>query len=241
MSLFSPTIIDLIKKSAYWADRTIRSELYLGYIADENDYTSNFTAEFRRQINTKSIQGVTATSYKVNGSIERKTGTDACIILANDTVAKMCLFEAKMPRLSKKVNAWDSIQKSTQQSHFSSQINRQHRYSGHFSIWEMFYCDEDFTKQTYPFLNYTSTCIIHDEAHKFDLGRLNKNVAWSDSELIDLHNQSTILQIDDLIESICQCNIGQPVNLQKVNGLLSELEKTVNVLSINYSESNGYS
>lgn len=236
MSLFPPTTIDLIKKSAYWADRTLRSELHLGYISDENDYTSNFTAEFRRQINAKAMSGVTATSYKINGSMERQTGTDACIILANDTEAKMCLFEAKLPRLSKKKNAWDSIQQSTNESHFSNQIERQHRYKSFLTIWEMFYCDEGFKKQQSPFLDYTSTCILHDYAYNYDLSRPNKNKKWSDSELIDLHNNSPIFQIDDLVESICFCTIGKPVKIDKVNGLLSELERTVNVTSINYTE-----
>ncbi len=238
MSLFSSIIIDLIKKSAYWADRSIRSELSIGLIAGENDYTSNFTAEFRRQVNAKAMKGLTAISYKVNGSIERKTGTDACIILSNHTEAKMCLFEAKLPRLSTKVNAWDSIQKSTSQSHFSSQLQRQRRYKPNFVIWEMFYCDEDFEKQPAPFLNYVSSCITHDEAINYDLSRTNKNAAWTDSELIDMHNKSKIYQVDELIELVCVCNMGTPINVQRVNGLLSEMERTVDVLSIHYDENN---
>lgn len=238
MSLFPPTIIDFIKKSAYWADRSIRSELFLGLIADENDYTSNFTSEFRRQINAKAMNGLTAISYKVNGSIERKTGTDACIILSNNAEAKMCLFEAKLPRLSTKVNAWDSIQRSTNQSHFSGQLQRQGKYKSHFAIWEMFYCDYGFKRQPLPFGDYISTCILHDEAINYDLIRANRNVAWTDYELIDLHNKARIYQIDELIESVCMCNIGTPTNAQNVLGLLSEMERTVNVLSINFDGSN---
>ncbi|ESS73123.1 hypothetical protein MGMO_35c00190 [Methyloglobulus morosus KoM1] len=239
MNLFCHTIIDLIKKSAYWADRSIRSELSIGLIADENDYTSNFTAEFRRQINAKAISGLTAISYKVNGSIERKTGADACIILSNHSEAKMCLFEAKLPRLSTKVNAWDSIQKSTSQSHFSSQLQRQKRYKSCFAIWEMFYCDNEFKKQPAPFLDFVSSCITHDEAFNYDdLSRSNRYAAWTDSELIDMHDKSTIYQVDDLIESVCMCNMGTRINVHRVNGLLSELERTVDVLSISYDDSN---
>ncbi len=240
MSLFPPTIIDWIKKSAYWADRSIRAELSIGLISDENDYSSNFTAEFRRQINAKAMKGLTAVSYKVNGSIERKTGTDACIIISNNLEAKMCLFEAKLPRLSTKINAWDSIQKATSQSHFSSQLQRQSRYKSNFTIWEMFYCDESFKKQPAPFLDYVSSCIIHDEAIGYDLNRTNKNAAWTDFELVDMHNNSRIYQVDELIELVCMCNIGTPINIQSVDGLLSEMERTVDVLSIKYDESNEY-
>lgn len=238
MSLFPPNIIDQIKKSAYWADRTIRSDLSLGYIADENDYTSNFTAEFRRQINGKALNGVTATSYKINGSLERKTGTDACIILANKTHAKICLFEAKLPRLSTKKNAWDSIQKSTNKSHFSSQIKRQHKYKHNFTIWEMFYCDEAFTKQSSPFLDYTSTCITHDDAYDFDSKRIKVKKPWSDSELKKLHKQSTIYEVDELIELVCSCSIGQPISYESTKGLLSELQRTVYVTEIKFNKVN---
>lgn len=237
MSLFDSTIIDLIKKSAYWADKSIRSELALGYIADENDYTSNFTAEFRRQINAKTIPKVTAVSYKINGSLERKTGTDACIILANDTHAKLCLFEAKLPRLSKKLNAWDSNQKSTGNSHFSSQLQRQSNFSSEFIIWEMFYCDYAYTKQPRPFLDGTSSCILHSEAQTFDSKRSIKT-AWTDQELIDLHNSSAVFKVDDIIESVCECSLGKAIPIDRTDSLLNELQKTIDVLFIKYSERN---
>ena len=215
MSLFNTRTIDLISKSAYWADKSIRSDLVLGYIADENDYTSNFAAEFRRQINTKQIPLVTATSYKINGSLERKTGTDACIILANDKEAKICLFEAKLPRFTKKTNGWDSNQKSTGNSHFSSQLERQKKYASHFVIWEMFYCDQPFTKQKSPFLDNTSSCILHCDAYTFDKARSSKK-SWTDVELIDLHKTSTILKVDSIIASVCECNLGQVLNLMRL-------------------------
>jgi hypothetical protein len=237
MSLFNSTIIDLIKKSAYWADKSIRSELALGYIADENDYTSNFTAEFRRQINAKTIPNVTAISYKINGSLERKTGTDACIVFANDAEAKLCLFEAKLPRLSKKLNGWDSNQKSTGNSHFSSQLQRQCKFSATFIIWEMFYCDYAYTKQPQPFLNDTSSCILHKEAHAFDNKRIIKT-AWTDNELIDLHNNSTVYQVDDIIKSVCECSLGEAIPIDQTDSLLNELQKTIDVLFIKYSEYN---
>ncbi|MFZ8167586.1 hypothetical protein ACO1HB_02030 [Alteromonas macleodii] len=236
MSLFPHNVIDFLKKSAYWADRSIRSELNLGYIADENDYTSNFTAEFRRQVNSKAMSGVSAISYKINGSLERKSGADACIILANENTAKLCLFEAKLPRLSTRKDAWDSIQKSTNGSHFSSQIQRQHKFINNFYIWEMFYCDEDFGKQSIPFLDYTSSCISHQDAYNFDRKRLNKSDKYSDQELINLHSYSNVLQVDEIIEQICLCNLGTPLNIEKIDDLLIQLKRAVNVLLIKGTE-----
>lgn len=105
MSLFPAAVIDLIAKSAYWADRSIRSELVAGQIAGENDYTSNFTAEFRRQINAKAYPGLVAISFVPPSTYERKVGVDACIVLSNNTEAKICLFEGKWPTAAPNKNS----------------------------------------------------------------------------------------------------------------------------------------
>ena len=42
--LFPPHIIKTITDSVYWADSMIRHDLAFGFIAGENDYTSNLTS-----------------------------------------------------------------------------------------------------------------------------------------------------------------------------------------------------
>jgi hypothetical protein len=54
MALFTDANIKVITDSVYWADRMVRSDLVMGLIANENDYTSNLTCTIRRQINSKS-------------------------------------------------------------------------------------------------------------------------------------------------------------------------------------------
>lgn len=123
--IFSKKIIQSLSVAAYWSDREVRSDLITGYIANENDYTSNFTGTLRRKINAMALTGLSATSYVLKPKIERKLGADACIIFANETEFKVCIFEAKWPRLSMHTNHWDSIQKSTGYSHFDEQVEKQ--------------------------------------------------------------------------------------------------------------------
>ncbi|MBT43626.1 MAG: hypothetical protein CMF12_14035 [Idiomarina sp.] len=45
------------------SDREIRSDLSIGMISDENDYTSNFTGTLRRNINSYSRTGETVKNF----------------------------------------------------------------------------------------------------------------------------------------------------------------------------------
>jgi len=83
MSLFPDQVIDDVSKSVFWADCMIRSDLAIGVIANENDYTSNLTSEIRRQINSKNRPYLKATSLVLKPTVERKLGCDASIILSN--------------------------------------------------------------------------------------------------------------------------------------------------------------
>lgn len=100
MRLFPSDVIDDVSKSVFWADRMVRSDLAIGLIANENDYTSNLTSTIRRQINSKNRPHLKATSLVLKPRVERKLGCDASIILSNTKEFKVCLFEAKLPRLS---------------------------------------------------------------------------------------------------------------------------------------------
>ncbi len=134
-------IIAAIVSCAKRADRLVRSDLIRGFVVTENDYTSNFTSAFRREINSRNIPGVFAHSQVLTPSVERQTGTDACCIFHNKDYFKIGLFEAKWPRLSTHIDSWDYLQKRNKKSHFDSQLDRQNRISG-LAIWEMFYSEE---------------------------------------------------------------------------------------------------
>jgi hypothetical protein len=205
--LFPRNVIKKLGNCAHWADRLIRAELIDGLIAGENDYTSNFTGALRREINSRAIPNFYAKSFVLKPSIERMVGADACIILANNMEFKICLFEAKWPRLKTHRNYWDSIQTATGNSHFHEQLIRQNTVARDLVIWEMFYCEYPFSTQP-PFMpDHGSACVWHHDAYTASLGRPDHTKPWTDVELDNLlrPNQITIQQV---IDDICNCRKG---------------------------------
>jgi hypothetical protein len=206
--LFPNFITEQIAKTAYWADRSIRADLADGLITTENDYTSNFTAAFRRGINARGIPSLHATSYVLMPAFEREVGADACIILASDSQYKVCLFEAKWPRLSSHADCWDSRQRRTGQSHFADQLNRQSIYSKEYAIWEMFYCEFPFGKQPSFFPKNVSGCVWHGDAMEFSNARVTTGDPWTDIELSSLLT-GRCKHIDQIIREVCECGRGK--------------------------------
>ena len=81
MALFDHQIRDRLENLINVADAEIRTDFNLGYVVDENDYTSNLTAHIRRIINTHLPLRVTTVSQKLPAHAEQAWGADACIVL----------------------------------------------------------------------------------------------------------------------------------------------------------------
>ncbi len=207
--LFTPDITAMIVVAAEVSDRMIRAELIEGEIATENDYTSNFIGQFRRAINALGVPGLRAKIKVLNPSAERKLGADACVILQSDSEFKVGIFEAKWPRLSTRVNSWDSEQKKSGGSHFHSQLRRQYPHSQTLAIWEMFYCEYPFESQTALFPAYGSACVWHRDALRHSVNRKDVKRPWRDTELKQLLKSHKV-SISEVIEDICNCSEGTP-------------------------------
>jgi hypothetical protein len=166
---------DQIAELAYFgyiSDREIRSDLSLGLISSENDYTSNFTGAFRRNVNCYSQTGLSVTSFLVPPHVERSDGVDATIIISNETESKVIFFEAKWPRFGTASYVWDHPQTATRLSHFSDQLDRQAQIPSSYPVFEMFYVEFPFGKQPPFLLQDTSSCVWHDDALVFRDQRL---------------------------------------------------------------------
>lgn len=232
--LFPQPIIDAVKDCGDWADKLIRSELISGIIVTENDYTSNFTAAFRREINSRSIPGLKAHSQVLAPAVERQIGADGCIALMNSKECKIGVFEAKWPRLKTQVNSWDSLQKSSKLSHFDSQIQRQGAYANQYAIWEMFYLDEPFGSRSNEFPPFGSSCVWHLDAASSSNKRSQTNV-WTDAELLQLLGSAKV-GIADILASICECSKGRAIPNQKLHEFIAELGFPDEVLVISFDQ-----
>lgn len=85
----TPAQIQDLAHLAYISDREIRSDLVIGMIKDEGDYTSNFSGALRRNINSYSKTGIKATSYALPPPIEQAVGCDATIIIQSNGCTKV--------------------------------------------------------------------------------------------------------------------------------------------------------
>jgi hypothetical protein len=235
--LFPREIIQSIMDCAHWADKLTRADLIDGVLVSENDYTSNFTAAFRREINARNIQGLRAKIQVLNPSAERELGADGCVILENDREFKASIFEAKWPRLSTHVNTWDSKEKSSGISHFHSQLVRQSAQTYYAAIWEMFYSEYLFGAQPAYMPSEGSACAWHAHAYAFSMGRADYTAPWSDAELKDAL-EGNCLTISEVIEAICVCRQGKRLPRGKYQAAFGDVGPPHEALVITYAPGN---
>jgi hypothetical protein len=202
-----------LKELAHWAslsDREVRSDLAIGAIKDENDYTSNFTSALRRNINSYSRSGLTATSFLLPHGEEREVGADAAIILTRGNESKVAVFEAKWPRFSQPGYAWDYDQTATGLSHFSDQLERQRRWQKSFAVFEMFYSEHPFGTQP-SFLDESgSACVWHEDTNAFRMHRAKPDEVWTQGDLERLLTVKRV-SIADVMTEFGLCNQGAPI------------------------------
>jgi hypothetical protein len=220
--LFPANITDLVCHIIQSSDRQVRTDLHLGHIASENDYTSNFTGTIRRQINGAGQPGLQAQSHVLKPGVERKVGADACIIFANRIEFKVGIFEAKWPRLSTHTDNWDSVQVSLGHSHFDSQLDRQAAWLAHFAVWEMFYMEHAFAQQPQAFPDYNSACFWHADAHAASSQRL-RTARWRDHELLLL---GPVHDVDHIVREICACRAGVAIAGSDYAGAVTQFPDT---------------
>jgi hypothetical protein len=213
------------------ADREVRTDLAIAVIKDENDYTSNFTGAFRRNINSYSQTGLSATSFLLQHAEERQLGADAAIILSRGSESKIAVFEAKWPRFSKQGYDWDYEQTASGLSHFSDQLERQKRWQDSVAVFEMFYCEYPLGVQP-SFLDPNgSSCLWHKDTDAFRMQRQEPDETWSQAELERLLT-SKRLSIVDVMTEFGLCNQGRPILMDEPRAIGREFRLPNQVLAI---------
>ena len=215
---------------AYCADKEIRSDLVNGYIADENDYTSNFTGALRRNINAHSSR-LSATSYTLKSSLEKKSGCDATIIIQSKGESKVILFEAKYPRIKTTSYRWDYPQTAKRLSHFPDQLDRQSKCNPKINIFEIFYCEYAFRTQPYYMQNEVSSCVWHKTAFDFKNIRPRPNSIWNQDDIKKLLKTES-LTIKNILEYVCSNSCIHTINITDPKTIQKEFQLTGEILVI---------
>lgn len=235
MLKLTPTQIQDLAHLAYISDREIRSDLVIGMIKDEDDYTSNFTGALRRNINCYSKTGIKATSYALPSAIEQAVGCDATIIIQANGYTKVALFEAKWPRFSKKYYAWDYNQTSKGLSHYSDQLDRQSLQASNFAIFEMFYCEYPFNTQPSHMQGEGSSCVWHHDAINYKNARANPDAIWIHADLDGLLQKGN-LSIAEILIEVCSCNQGTPIAKGDASNTIQEFRMSGNILVLEFKD-----
>lgn len=223
-----------LEELALWAelsDREVRSDLSIGAIKDENDYTSNFTSALRRNINTYSESGLSATSFLLQYPEEREMGADAAIVLSRGSESKVAVFEAKWPRFMKPNYPWDYEQTATGLSHFSDQLERQRRWNFSLAVFEMFYTESPPGTTSSYFNGEGSSCVWHDDAEEFRMNRHDPRAIWSQDELKKLLSLKKV-SIADVMKDFGLCNQGKPIAMTEPLEIGYEFRLPRNLLAI---------
>ena len=231
MSFLPPDQIHELMRFAFFADTEARSDLANGFTKDENDYTSNFTSALRRNINSYSQTGLSATSFLLSHIEEREFGGDATIILSRGNESKVAILEAKWPRFSSAGHQWDYNQTATGLSHFSDQLERQKRWSGTCAIFEMFYCEYPFGEQPAFLDKRGSSCVWHEDAEKFRAHRTNPSSIWSQGELQNLIENSGT-NVPAVMFQFGECSKGQVIRMAQPEAIGREFGLPPRILAI---------
>lgn len=206
---------NLVASVIYALDKEIREELVQKIIADERDYVSNLTNRIRDRWRCFNLPAF-AFSRTLDRPLESAFGCDAIIVIRIGNKAKVCLFEAKYPRLSQGFYAWDSVQQSSSISHFSDQLKRQEKWSHVAAIWELFILDDKPGKKLPGFDDWASTCVWHDSALMYDKNHRINTQVWNNSDLTKLVSMVKTgnlwtrkdANLHQMLMQVCKCKKG---------------------------------
>lgn len=205
----------------YQADRETRKDLSEGAVVNERDYMSTLSTRIRDA--WKPIGAAYVYSTTLPGNIEQVLGCDTLIILQDGEDAKICLIEAKWPRVVIKPSyKWDQLQKqkgkTTKVSHFSSQIARQQLLLPDAVVAEMFLLESPPGTTSSVLDDFGSTLVLQKSARSFDSSRRVSAMPWSNIDFWELMGYAgkTKLNLEQLVYGLASCNIGNPLPI--VNG-----------------------
>jgi hypothetical protein len=205
-----------IAKISYDADKATRHDLSEGHVVSERDYMSALSTRIRDAW----VAFGKAYSYSrtLPGHLEQALGCDTLIVIHDEGDAKLCLIEAKWPRVATKPSyRWDKIQKvkgsAKAVSHFSDQLNRQRRALPDAFVAEMFLLESPVGTYSSLLDEHGATLIPHVQARTFDAMHRDRHTPWSNYDFWELlgFSRKDKMNLNDLMIGLVSCNIGKPI------------------------------
>ncbi|MBD2247500.1 hypothetical protein [Nostoc sp. FACHB-888] len=231
-----------IAKGVYILDQHLRKDIYDCCILDERDYVSTLMSYIRLFLrNSQLVKGLFSFQSQIlNSNLEKTIGCDALILFRAKNAVKVCMFEAKYPRLYKENNySWDYVT-SSNKAHFHDQLIRQNKWSSEVGIWELFINDHVPGFPLKGFDKYGSTCIWHQDAYQYTKEKAEsiyhhkpKYLVWNNKKLQECIEQLPYnpLNIEDVLISILIGKMGKaiPVIGNSLVTIKSSEEESINI------------
>jgi hypothetical protein len=206
-------IADIVAYHCSRIDLHCRKELQRGILISERDYVTALSTRIRDEL-TRYLD-IQCHSQTVRSRVENENGVDGIIIFKCGDEVKAGLFEAKRPQVTINNHPWDYLT-NRNTSHFSEQINNQHKWLGAFALWEMFFNEGQSGFTSPPFDYFGSSCVWHNNAYDFMNSQgLVFNPWTSDKLKILLQNSCT--NFYSIVYEIVSCKVGKRFKIDTKN------------------------
>ena len=210
----------------YQQDRRTRFDLFSRSVVSERDYMSTLSTRIR---DTWSSFGTASVfSNTLPSGTEQALGCDTLIAIHDSHSAKICLIEAKWPRVATKpAQKWDQLQKRkakrTGRSHFSDQIQRQRLVVPDAVVAEMFLLECVPGTPSTVLDPFGSTLVIHETAMTFDRSHRDVSIPWSNKDFWELmaYAGKRRCNLGDLVYGLASCQIGNALPISAGSATIS--------------------
>jgi hypothetical protein len=214
----------VVASICYAADRATRRDLAEGSVVSERDYMSTLSTRIRDA--WLPAGKAYAYSKTLPGDVEQALGCDTLIMIHDNDGAKLCLIEAKWPRVATKPgHRWDKVQKikgtAKPVSHFSDQLSRQRQVLPDAFVAEMFLLESPPGTKSNLLDDFGATLVSHKHAREFDAIYRQRHLPWSNQDFWELiaFSRKRTLNLQGLMYGLASCQIGQPLPI--VNGAVA--------------------
>lgn len=222
-------IADIVAYHCARMDTECREELRNGNLVSERDYVTALTTMMRIELSHH--LPLNCHAQTITPQNENQFGVDGIIVFRSEDKIKAGLFEAKRTQVFQNNHSWDYLS-SRNISHFSEQIEKQRVWDGQLALWEMFFNEGPNGFQSPPYDFFGSSCVWHENAHRF---MHNENLIvkpWTTDKLKKLLQVNGI-NFYSVIYDMISCRSGTIQNLDSSSNTCRIFSPTNDDISMN--------
>ncbi|GAA0417015.1 hypothetical protein GCM10009133_26850 [Cocleimonas flava] len=233
----SVEIAEQIAMFALYADMSTNLDLKRRIIDSKKEYIESFNKRFAGFIDGPLSSSLSAERMVIPHNKKKKSGCDTTIIISSKGVSKIAISKYKYPSFQDPQMYWDRHKKRSEKSLFSSQLDKQQKYSDEYAVMEKF-INNKIINQTQAMTKDTANCIWHADVMSFNQScRQHPESLWNTQHLLDLFDEKNPSDIGSMLKAVCLDPIAVPVSIPSgkigIKNYIRENKLPSRVLSIN--------